>query len=114
MKSILLFLALAISVAAQVPDPGRVPVGKVVTLAVSAEGTPPYTYQWFKDGIPVQGKTESLLVLSPFVAEHAGLYHATVTNENGTATSNKVQLVPVKMPTKATITVTVAVGTINP
>jgi hypothetical protein len=74
--------------------------------------------RWSSSGIVMArrspGATASTHVITPFTAEHAGLYHVTVSNEAGSVTSNKVQLVPVKSPTKATVTVNIAVGTVNP
>ncbi len=96
-------------------DPGRAAIGKSVTLTVAPEGgTPPYKFQWYKDDVALPGQTADKLVLAPFVAEQGGLYHVTVSNEAGSITSNKVQLTPVKVPARATITVSIAVGAINP
>lgn len=93
---------------------GRIPIAKTVTLTVTADGTQPFTYQWFRDGVAIPGATAADLVLPNFTAEQGGLYHATVSNEAGSTTSNKVQLTPVKAPSKSTITVNIAVGTVNP
>ncbi len=115
MKTFTLFLALAVAAIAQTAhDPGRAVVGKTVTITVNTEGTPPFTYQWVKDGTAIPGQTGSVLMLKPFLAEHAGIYHVTISNEAGSTVSNKVQLTPVSVPSKATITVSIAVGTVNP
>lgn len=116
MKTLLLFILSVSLVSAQTTDGGatRAPVGKSITLTVTADGTPPLTYQWLKDGVAMAGKTTDKLVLSPFSVEHVGIYHAVVANEAGSTQSNRVQLVPVKAPTKSTITVNIAVGTVNP
>ncbi len=112
MRTLILSLLLATALSAQTAD--RAPVGKTVTLEVTADGTPPLTYQWFKDGVPMGGQTVAKLVLAPFLSDHAGVYHAAVSNEAGSTQSNKVQLVPVKAPSKSTVTVSIAVGVVNP
>lgn len=122
MKTILCFLLaviLSASLAAQVaPTDARVPVAKTVTLTVTSDGTPPLAYRWFKDEVPltsaVAGAVSDKLVLTNFNTDHGGLYHCVVSNEAGNTTSNKVQLVPVKAPSKSTISVNIAVGTVNP
>ncbi|MCX6880834.1 MAG: immunoglobulin domain-containing protein [Verrucomicrobia bacterium] len=63
--------------------------GKSVTLSVTATGgTPPYTYQWLKDGNPVSGATDAELVLSDLQDTDAGAYTVTVTDAaNNSVTS---------------------------
>lgn len=114
MKPLLFIFLASLAFAQQSAAPTRAALNKTVTLAVAADGTPPFTYQWFKDDIALPQQTADRLVLAPFAAEQVGLYHATVTNEAGSTTSNRVQLVPVKVPAKATITVNIAVGAVNP
>lgn len=109
----LLFVLPAVAFA-QETAPTRVPIAKTVTLTVESDGTAPLQYQWFRDGQPLAGETRPQLVLAPFAAEHGGLYHCRVSNEAGAVDSNKVQLTPVKQPSKSTITVNIAVGSINP
>lgn len=91
-----------------------VTVGKSVTLTVTADGSQPFNYQWFKDNVPVPGATTDTLVIPNFTTANAGVYYASVTNVTGSTNSNKVQLEPVKVPSNATIKVTIAVGTVNP
>ncbi len=59
--------------------------GKAVTLSVTASnGTPPYTYQWLKDGVEIDGATSSQLELTSLQAENAGSYTVTVMDVDNT------------------------------
>jgi beta-galactosidase len=109
-----LLIALLLTTTALAQQVERAAISKTVTLTATPDGTPPLVFQWYRDGAAIPGATAATYVITPFTAEHAGLYHVTVSNEAGSVTSNKVQLVPVKSPTKATVTVSIAVGTVNP
>lgn len=113
MKLLLLLLATALALPAQSTGP-RVPIAKTATLTVTSDGTPPFIYQWFKNDAPLTSATGAQLVIANFADTHAGIYHCVVSNEAGSTTSNKISLVPVKAPSKSTITVSIAVGTVNP
>ena len=114
-KYILIFCLLSsLAFAQTAPDPGRVPINKTVTLTVTADGTQPFNYQWYKDNQTLANETKVDLVFSSFNETNGGLYHCVVSNEAGSTTSNKVQLTPVKAPSKSTITVNIAVGVVNP
>ena len=61
-SSLVLWLVLALvlpvagraqSAAGTPPVTATVQVGKSVTLAVTVDGTPPFTFQWFKNGTPL-------------------------------------------------------------
>jgi uncharacterized delta-60 repeat protein len=62
-------------------------LGQDATLNVSATGTPPLAYQWYKDGGPLPGQTSSTLTLAHVQGSDAGAYSAAVTNLYSTATS---------------------------
>ncbi len=113
-RLIVLSLLLATYVHAQVTGPNRIPVNKTVALTVTPKGgTPPYTYQWYKDDVAIAGQTSDRLILSPLVVEQGGLYHIVVSNEAGSVSSDKAPITPVKSADKPTITVTVTTGTIS-
>ena len=65
------------------------PAGSSVTLEVSASGTFPLTYQWYKDKLPLAGKTSSQLPLSGLTASNAGNYYVFITNRAGRAVSQE-------------------------
>jgi hypothetical protein len=65
------------------------PVGSSVTLEASAFGTFPLTYQWYKDKLPLAGKTNSQLPLSGLTASNAGNYYVFITNRAGRVVSQE-------------------------
>ncbi|MBK6900059.1 MAG: hypothetical protein IPH09_12585 [bacterium] len=56
-------------------------------LSVDALGAEPLHYQWLKDGIPVSGATNAVLVVVSARAEDAGQYQVAVSNVYGVALS---------------------------
>jgi hypothetical protein len=63
-----------------------------VTFNSSAAGTPLPTYQWRKDGVPINGATAISLTLTNVQAVQAGAYSVVATNSAGSATSNSALL----------------------
>jgi uncharacterized delta-60 repeat protein len=61
--------------------------GESVTLSVTAVGTEPLGYQWWKDGWELSGATAAALPLSNLQSAHAGSYWAVVSNPCGSVTS---------------------------
>jgi sugar lactone lactonase YvrE len=66
--------------------------GARVTLTVSAEGSQPFNYQWFKDGTSISGATSSSFTIAAATAGDKGTYTATVSNSVGSATSTPLSL----------------------
>ncbi|MFN0066326.1 MAG: immunoglobulin domain-containing protein [Limisphaerales bacterium] len=64
-----------------------VAAGGRVNLAVSATGTAPLRYQWFRNGAALAGATNQTLLLDRVAAAHAGAYHVVVQNAAGQAAS---------------------------
>ena len=62
-------------------------VGGVVTLAVSATGSSPLSYQWSLNGAAIQGASGSILTLTTIGTAQAGSYSVTVSNSQGSVTS---------------------------
>lgn len=69
-----------------------VPLGSNVTFSIIATGTAPLSYQWFKDGLPLDDQTGSSLVLAGAQEEDSGSYSVQVTNSLGTASSPSARL----------------------
>jgi pectate lyase len=77
--------------------------GEATTFAPVVIGSAPLTYQWFKDDMPLSGKTALTLTIASAVAGDAGSYTLAVTNSAGTATSAPAVLtVGTPVPTFAT------------
>lgn len=67
--------------------------GKPLRLAVFSEGTPPFTYQWQKDGRPIPGATRAVYSRPQAQAADAGTYVCVVTNKSGVSTSPPIKVV---------------------
>jgi len=61
--------------------------GQSVTLTVTAAGTPPLGYQWWKEGVPMAGDAKASLTLTNLQAGDAGQYLVVVSNQFGSVTS---------------------------
>ncbi len=94
-------LPLAPRKAAATPQAPRIafqPVGQSLllgtgtSLAVTAQGSDFIWYQWFKDGVPVEGATTAALTLSGNSPTHQGSYTVTVANAGGS-----IQSVPTRV-----------------
>ena len=57
------------------------------TIGVTPDGKWPFSYQWFKDGVELPGKVESIIAMDPGKPEQAGVYTVTVSNAFGTVES---------------------------
>ncbi|MDI1334716.1 MAG: immunoglobulin domain-containing protein [Lacunisphaera sp.] len=66
--------------------------GGTSNLAVTATGTAPFTYQWYKDGAAIAGATVSSYTVSAFSIAKAGNYTVTVTNAARSVTSQPAAL----------------------
>jgi len=74
------------------PESMRVNEGDTVLLSVLAQGSPPLTYQWFRNDTLIAGATNASLALDPVAFDDAGTYYATVSNAFGIATSSNAVL----------------------
>ena len=66
--------------------------GQAVNLDATADGSAPFTYQWYKDGSILTGATASTYVITSFQAANAGTYFAVVSNPYGSTTSDNAVL----------------------
>jgi hypothetical protein len=55
-----------------------------VIFSVGATGSPPFDYQWFKDGQPLSGQTGAQLILTNTTEGDSGDYAVVVGNDAGT------------------------------
>jgi hypothetical protein len=62
-----------------------------VTFSVVAGGTPPFSYQWRKNGVNV-GTNSSSFTISSALTSDAAAYNVVVSNGAGAVTSNAANL----------------------
>jgi alpha-tubulin suppressor-like RCC1 family protein len=83
------------------PSGTSVVAGGPTSLEVTAIGYAPLSYQWYKDGVALEGKTAATLSLSGVTDADAGDYTVTVANIFNTATSNTASLTVLTPPSIA-------------
>ena len=69
------------------PSGTEVSEGDAFALSVAAEGGEPLSYQWYKDGVAIDGATSADLAIGQASVADAGKYSVKVTNEGGEITS---------------------------
>lgn len=69
---------------------GTLATGASLSLSVTAAGALPISYQWQKDGLPIDGQTNSTLALTNVKGYDTGSYRVAVTNPGGTILSDSV------------------------
>ena len=67
-------------IASRSPPDELVPIGTTVTFQVAADGTGPFTYQWFKDGDEIDGATQVTYKIDFATAGSEGDYSVRVRN----------------------------------
>lgn len=97
------------------PQSLTVSAGAPASFSVTAVGTPPLAYQWWKSGVPIPGATASSFAIPATTVADAGSYYAIVSNAAGSAVSNTATLTvnPVLSPpviTQHPLSQTVTVG----
>jgi len=76
--------------------------GSLATFTVSATGTPAPTYQWLREGMPVEGGASSTLVIPVVSPALAGTYRVSVSNSAGSILSDPAVLTVVAPTTTVT------------
>lgn len=74
------------------PVAQTVTAGDAATFTAGVTGTPPFAYQWLKDGEEIPGATSASLTISPARAADAGNYALRVSNAAGSITSTAAAL----------------------
>ncbi|HYE33540.1 MAG TPA: immunoglobulin domain-containing protein [Methylomirabilota bacterium] len=64
-----------------------VPKGEPALFSVTPAGTPPFSFQWYKDGAAIPGATNSSFAISATSLTDSGQYHARVANQLAAASS---------------------------
>jgi len=66
-----------------------VATGQVATFSVGVTGTPPYSFQWFRDNAALAGATQVSYTTAPVVAGDEGAaFFVVVANESSSITSS--------------------------
>lgn len=80
-------------------------VGDTASFSVSAQGTRPFAYRWYRDTVELEGKNDSVLNVGPVqYSESASRFRCAVRNSDGVAYSNEAQLI-VRRPSSQLIVV---------
>jgi hypothetical protein len=74
------------------PNDRVVSPGDPVTLAVSASGTAPLSFQWYRGNSVLSNETASELVFTNVQPQHIGSYYVVVMNSAGAVTSAVVRI----------------------
>jgi hypothetical protein len=75
-----------VSIIAQ-PEGVRLTAGSAVLLSVTASGTEPISYQWFKNGTAIAGANTNTYAIASATAGDAATYEVTVSNVAGAVNS---------------------------
>lgn len=74
------------------PVPKNSPLGSAAVLDVLATGSDPVSYQWFQNGVKIEGANSARLELAGLAKTNSGFYHVIVTNAYNSVTSSVVSL----------------------
>jgi hypothetical protein len=67
--------------------------GEALDLSVVAAGTPPLSFQWFRNGTAIPGATTASYSIASIALSQAGTYTVSVNNAQGSATSSGIPVV---------------------
>lgn len=86
------------------PEDITVNEGQMVVFTVEVDGTPPYTYQWYRNDVPIEGATNATYSIERVSAEDNGAkFKVTVTNSLGSKTSKAATLTVISDTTPPTV-----------
>ena len=70
------------------PSDLTIVAGRTISLKVEVQGSEPFSYQWLKDDVAIEGATSSSLVKESALPEDSGLYSVQVANAFGSVKSS--------------------------
>jgi hypothetical protein len=85
------------------PQPVTVTEGQPASFSVSVTGNPPPTFQWRKNGVDIEGATESEFTIAISDLTDAGDYDVVVTNSEDTIISAAAELTVNPLPPEAPV-----------
>lgn len=74
------------------PQPASVVAGNPVTFSVFASGSAPFTYQWRRAGVAIQGATQSTYTFTTSLSDNGVPFSVVVGNSAGSVTSDPAVL----------------------
>ena len=74
------------------PATQNVVVGSTAVFVATVSGTPPFSYQWRRNGVAIPGANTATLSIANVTAADAGSYTLAVSNRAGTTTSDPATL----------------------
>lgn len=72
--------------------------GATVTFSVSVLGTPPFMYQWYKNGSPISGATSNTYTITGLASGDAGTYYVVVSDTYGNIVQSVNAILTVNTP----------------
>jgi hypothetical protein len=78
-------------------------VGSTAYFSPGYSGDAPFTFQWYKDDVAIQGQTNNILNIASISSSDTGSYTVKITNAGGSVTSNPAVLAVI-VPVAPTIT----------
>ncbi len=73
-------------------------IGQSVTFSVGVLGTPPFTYQWYKNSVAISGATSSTYSLPSLASGDAGTYYVVVSDTYGNTVQSSNAVLAVNTP----------------
>ncbi len=75
------------------PEDVTINEGQKASFTVVTSGSPPFTYQWQRNGISINGANSSSFITETLIVDDEGDYTVTVSNSAGQQTSNTATLI---------------------
>ncbi len=69
------------------PTDQSIETGSNLFLSVLATGDPPLQFQWYHEGVAIEGATDAVLKIAGTRPEHAGAYHVDITSGSESLTT---------------------------
>ncbi|GAB5561229.1 MAG: hypothetical protein SynsKO_28760 [Synoicihabitans sp.] len=72
------------------PEGDELDAGETLDLRVEVDGDGPFTYQWRKDGVNIDGAMASTFIIASVTSDDAGTYDVIITGPDGSVLSDAV------------------------